>query len=69
LLACLTDRADFFRKNPRYAACFKESTGAGWCHAVAAAGYATDPDYAEKLLGMIRARDLTRFDTDAGVAK
>lgn len=61
-LACLNDRAAFFRKNPRYAKCFTETAGEGWCRAVAAAGYATDPDYANKLLGMIRARNLTRFD-------
>jgi len=61
-LACLRDRASFFRKNPRYSACFKETTGPGWCRAVAAAGYATDPDYAKKLLAMIDGRNLTRFD-------
>lgn len=61
-LACLNDRAEFFRKNKRYAACFKETTGKGWCNAVAAAGYATDPDYAKKLVAMIDGRNLTRFD-------
>lgn len=60
--ACLDDRAAFFRKNPRYSKCFAETTGEGWCRAVAAAGYATDPEYAQKLVGMIRARNLTRFD-------
>jgi flagellum-specific peptidoglycan hydrolase FlgJ len=60
---CLADRVEFFKRNPRYKACFNETTGPGWCRAVAAAGYATDPDYAEKLLGMIRGRNLTRFDT------
>lgn len=59
---CLADRVEFFKRNKRYADCFKETTGEGWCHAVAAAGYATDPDYAEKLLAMIRGRNLTRFD-------
>jgi flagellum-specific peptidoglycan hydrolase FlgJ len=59
---CLDDRAAFFQKNKRYAACFKETTGEGWARAVAAAGYATDPDYAEKLLGVMRGRNLQRFD-------
>lgn len=59
---CLADRAEFFRKNKRYAACFKETTGEGWARAVAAAGYATDPEYAAKLVGVIRGRNLTRFD-------
>lgn len=59
---CLADRAEFFRKNKRYAACFKETTGEGWARAVAAARYATDPEYAAKLVGVIRGRNLTRFD-------
>lgn len=59
---CLADRVEFFKRNKRYAACFNETTGEGWCKAVAAAGYATDPEYAQKLLAMIRGRDLTRFD-------
>lgn len=59
---CLNDRAKFFKSNPRYADCFKEKTGEGWARAVAAAGYATDPDYADKLIGIINARNLARFD-------
>lgn len=59
---CLADRAEFFRKNHHYAACFKETTGHGWARAVAAAGYATDPDYAEKLIAVIDGRRLTQFD-------
>lgn len=59
---CLDDRAAFFQQNKRYAACFRETTGEGWARAVAAAGYATDPDYAEKLLGVMRGRNLQRFD-------
>lgn len=61
--ACLLDRAKFFRDNPRYGKCWSETTGEGWARAVAAAGYATDPDYAEKLVGTIRSRNLTRFDS------
>lgn len=61
-LACMLDRAEFFRKNPRYAACFKETTGEGWARAVAAAGYATDPEYADKLIRTMQARKLYRFD-------
>lgn len=61
-LDCIKDHAEFFKKNPRYAACFKEKTGEGWAKAVAAAGYATDPDYANKLIAIIRFRNLTRFD-------
>lgn len=59
---CLDDRAAFFQKNERYAACFKQTTGEGWARAVAAAHYATDPGYAERLIGVIRGRNLARFD-------
>lgn len=59
---CLADRAEFFRRNPRYAACFKEATGAGWARAVAAAGYATDPNYAKTLIAVMDGRNMTRFD-------
>jgi flagellum-specific peptidoglycan hydrolase FlgJ len=59
---CLVDRVEFFKRNKRYAACFKETTGEGWCKAVAKAGYATDPHYADKLIAMIKGRNLTRFD-------
>lgn len=59
---CLADRAEFFRKNPRYAACFQETTGHGWARAVARAGYATDPAYADKLIAVMDGRAMTRFD-------
>lgn len=59
---CLADRAEFFRKNKRYTKCFTETTGEAWCSAVAAAGYATDPDYAKKIIAVIRGRNLTQFD-------
>lgn len=65
-LDCLTDRAAFFRKNPRYAACFQQTTGAGWARAVAAAGYATDPDYAEKLIAVMNGRNLNKYDNPTG---
>jgi flagellar protein FlgJ len=61
--ACILDRAKFFRDNPRYSKCWAEKTGEGWARAVAAAGYATDPEYAQKLIATIRARNLARFDT------
>ena len=60
--ACMLDRAEFFRRNPRYSKCWAEKTGEGWVRAVAAAGYATDPEYAEKVIAVIRGRNLTRFD-------
>lgn len=59
----LIDHAAFFHANPRYHACFSEKTGPGFARAVAAAGYATDPDYASKLTSTIAARNLTQYDT------
>jgi len=61
-LECLEDHAEFFKHNPRYAGCFQEATGEGWARAVAAAGYATDPEYAEKVVGVIRSHNLGQYD-------
>lgn len=58
----MIDHADFFRKNPRYAACFKETTGQGWARAVAKAGYATDPNYAASLIAVMDGRNMTKYD-------
>ena len=62
-LDCMKDHAQFFLQNPRYKPCFLEKTGEGWARAAAAAGYATDPAYADKLIAIIRGRNLGRFDT------
>lgn len=58
----MVDHAQFLLKNPRYAACFKEMTGTGWARALQAAGYATDPDYAKKLIDIMRGRNLAFYD-------
>jgi flagellar rod assembly protein/muramidase FlgJ len=58
----MVDHAQFLLKNPRYAACFKETTCAGWACALQAANYATDPDYAKKLQDIIRTRNLDFYD-------
>ena len=60
--ACIEDRARFLKANPRYAACFHETTGEGWARAVAAAGYATDPAYADKLIAVMRGRKMAQYD-------
>lgn len=61
-LTSMVDHAQFLLKNKRYAACFKETTGPGWARALQAAGYATDPDYAKKLIDIMRGRNLTFYD-------
>lgn len=61
-LACMLDRAQFLLKNPRYAKCFKQTDGAGWARELQAAGYATDPEYANKLIAIMRGRNLAFYD-------
>jgi flagellum-specific peptidoglycan hydrolase FlgJ len=65
---CLEDHANFFKVNRRYTSCWQQTTGEGWARAVAAANYATDPDYAEKLVKTMNGRNLQRFDKK-GTAK
>lgn len=61
-LDSMVDHAQFLLKNPRYAPCFKETTGAGWARALQAVGYATDPEYAKKLQSIIVSRNLAFYD-------
>jgi len=67
--ACVLDRAAFFKVNPRYAACFREKTGEGWARAAAAAGYATDPNYASSLIAVMGnrpgGRNMAQYDLPA----
>ena len=63
----LTDAADdygrFLASNPRYRPCFAYSNQPDhFVDALAAAGYATDPDYAAKLKGIIRHHNLAGYD-------
>jgi len=60
---CLTDHAKFFIVNKRYAPAFKHTDNAEqFTLAIAAAGYATDPQYAAKVIAVIRSHNLTTFD-------
>ena len=63
--ACIDDQAAFLRQNRRYAACFACTTGAAFARAVAQAGYATDPEYAAKLVSVIEQYQLARLDGGA----
>ena len=62
-LGCIEDHAAFLINNPRYKACFECIDGEEFARAVAAAGYATDPDYANKIIGVIRSHNLTALDS------
>lgn len=68
---CFTDHAAFLTDNPRYHAAFalpqlgpddSQPWGEAFAEAVAAAGYATDPDYAAKLIAVMREHDLAQYD-------
>ncbi len=60
---CLVDHGQFLCRNKRYAACFACTTGKAFAQAVAKAGYATDPRYADKLIAMIDKYQLEVLDT------
>lgn len=53
----------------RYAAVLGETDYKRAAHAVADAGYATDPAYAAKVINTIEAHNLTRFDSPVQVSK
>lgn len=53
--ACFIDHANFFYKNRRYAKALELKTDPiAFICAIAAAGYATDPDYAKKLCAIAK---------------
>jgi flagellar protein FlgJ len=53
-LEALTDYVKLLSSNPRYAAVANAQTAEQGAQALQAAGYATDPKYAQKLVGMIQ---------------
>ena len=62
-LDCINDHAQFLLTNPRYKSAFDHADDSEvFTRAVAAAGYATDPTYAGKIISIIRGHDLTQFD-------
>lgn len=57
------DHADFLKKNPRYVEAFKHSDdGIAFAKAIAADGYATDDEYAAKLVSIIHTHNLLAYD-------
>ena len=60
----IKDHTLFLRENPRYAAAgvFTAPTPEAQAKALQRAGYATDPDYAAKLIAIIQANNFERFD-------
>lgn len=56
--ASIDDHAEFLIKNPRYAAAFQTTNAIDFTRAVAAAGYATDPHYADTIISVMKAHSL-----------
>ena len=62
-LGSITDHAQFLLTNPRYRPAFAYTCGINFAQAIAAAGYATDPNYAAKIIAIIKAHSLSALDT------
>jgi hypothetical protein len=61
----IDDHGRFFTRNRRYAAALSVANDArAFAHAIQDAGYATDPNYASKLIGLMDRYDLYRFDNN-----
>ena len=59
----IVDHGSFFTRNRRYANALAVGGDArAFAHAIQDAGYATDPSYASKLIGLMDRYDLYRFD-------
>lgn len=60
--ASIDDHAAFLKLNPRYKVCFLCTTASAFAQALAQAGYATDPDYASKLIALMNRHQLQSLD-------
>lgn len=67
-LASLQDRAQFLLTNPRYRPAFACSNACDFARAVQAAGYATDPNYAAKIISVINSHSLLALDAAPATA-
>jgi flagellum-specific peptidoglycan hydrolase FlgJ len=62
-LGSIQDHASFLLSNPRYQPAFAYTSGTTFAMAIAAAGYATDPQYGQKIISIIKAHNLSSLDT------
>ena len=67
--ASLVDHGRFLRANPRYDACFATCNSLAFAKAIAAAGYATAPNYGETLCAIIDVHRLQQYDLENGHAR
>lgn len=58
------DHAEFLKQRPRYASLFKLETTdyKGWAKGLKQCGYATDPNYANRLIEIIEWYELSQYD-------
>lgn len=63
------DHSKFLVSRPRYASLFKLKITdyKGWARGLKKAGYATNPRYAEQLIGIIELYDLDQYDKKGGL--
>ena len=60
----ILDHSKFIHDNPRYRFCFiSKLDGLAFAKAIQAAGYATDPDYSNKIISIINSNNLLELDT------
>ena len=59
-----TDYADFLRSNPRYEQALKSENSESYVRRLSEAGYATDPNYAEKIMRIINSAPLQKAMTE-----
>ncbi len=63
--ASIDDHAAFLKRNPRYKACFACTSAPAFARALAQAGYATDPAYSDKVIGLMTQHNLMALDGGA----
>lgn len=62
-LGSIQDHAEFLLTNPRYKGAFAYTSGSTFAQAIQACGYATDPNYAAKIISIIKTHNLSTLDS------
>lgn len=67
--ACVKEQVHRFTENPRYSKLVGEKDYKKACRLVKEAGYATDPEYPAKLIKVIEAYELNKYDRGESMAQ
>jgi LysM repeat protein len=69
VLESFDDHSNFLKTRPRYAVCFQLAITdyQGWARELKKAGYATNPQYAERLIKIIEENNLAVLDTGGDI--